>query len=76
MWYLRNRKVVIDMQGNNKNGKKISERTDIQLTTKLLAPTPVFPLKSIIAPSSKPCYYAIRINYIIKPMLVSCNSHL
>ena len=48
----------------------------LQLTTKLLAPTTVFPLNSSIAPSPKPCYYDIRINHFIKPMLVSSDSHL
>ena len=43
----------------------------VQLTTKLIGSSAYFPLNSIVAPTPKPYYYAIRINNFIKPMLVS-----
>ena len=48
----------------------------IQLTTKLIAPTPVFPLNATISLSPNPCYYDIIINLFIKPMLESSDSRL
>ena len=49
----------------------------VQLLTKFIAPTPVFPLNSIIALSPKHCHYAmIRISHFIEPMFVSSDSNL
>ena len=48
---------IITVIGNlNQNMLQSTASKDLQLTTKLLAPTPVFPLNSSIAPTPKPCY--------------------